>query len=93
MMAMPTSAFTEKRFLALGKNYVGKNVFARDSRAVFAGAWSRTSPSLLFSSVPFASLLPHFPAAIPHSFSVCLLFLPQDIFIVATQHVCCTSSR
>lgn len=82
----------KKYFFVPGKNHVGKNVFARNSRAGFTGVWSCTSPSLL-SSDSFASLLLHFLTAIPHSFPVCLLFLLQDILTVTAKHLCCTSSH
>lgn len=91
-LLLPNSTFTKKYFLVPGENHVGKNVFAHDSRTGFTGVWSCTSPSLL-SSASFASLLSHFFTAIPHSFPVCLLFLPQDIFIVTAKHLCCTSSH
>lgn len=91
-LLLPTSTFTKKHFLVLGKNHVRKKVFVHDSRAGFTDVWSCTSPSLL-SSASFASLFLHFLTAIPHSFPVCLLFLPQDPLIVTGKHLCCTSSH
>lgn len=81
----------KKYFFVPGKDHVGKNAWAHNSRAGFSGVWSGTSPSLL-SSDSFTSLLSHFLTAVPHSFPVCLLFLPQDSFTVTAKHLCCTSS-
>lgn len=72
---MPTSTFTKKYSFALGKNHMGKNVFAHNSTAGFTGVWSCTSPSLL-SSGSFASLFSHFLTALPHSPSSQLSCVP-----------------
>lgn len=79
--------------LHLEKNHVGKNVFAHNSRAGFVGAWSRTSPSLLFSSAPFSYVLSRFHHIHPSQL-FCLPALPTpDPLIVVTQRPCSTSSR
>lgn len=77
---LPTSTFTKKRFLAPGKNHMGKNVFAHDSRAVF----------FLSPLQPLALVLP----CRSSSQLFCLPALPAPgHLMVITQCLCCTISH